>query len=153
MQARLALHQRLRAPIQAVESEQVERPELNCPRPSPTYVQPGKVWAPIRIARHNLAVEHGRFGRELVQQLRDGRKALGEVVPVAAVDYHPRAHFVDLHAVAVELHLVQPAFAGGHFLGADWAAGLDKAKRRHTDHLAAWFSWATPSVLDPGPAR
>jgi hypothetical protein len=34
---------------------------------------------------HHLTVDHGRLGRQLVQQLRDGRETLGEVVPIAAV--------------------------------------------------------------------
>jgi hypothetical protein len=50
-------------------------------------------------------------------------------MPIAAVDDDPRTDLVDLHAVAVELHLMQPAIAGGHFLGADWAAGLDEMER------------------------
>jgi len=34
-------------------------------------VQPGEVRSPVGIAGYNLAVEHCRFGRQLVQQLRD----------------------------------------------------------------------------------
>jgi len=58
-------------------------------------------------------------------------KARGEVVPIAAVDDHARADFVDLHTIAVELHLMQPAVAGGHFLGANGVAGRNKAERGH----------------------
>jgi len=39
-------------------------------------VQPDKIRSSIGITGHNLAIEHGRFGWELVQQLADGRKAL-----------------------------------------------------------------------------
>jgi len=81
-------------------------------------VQPGEIRAVVSIAGDNLTVEHSCFGWELMQQLCDGRKSLGEVMPVAAVYDHTRAHLVDLHAVAVELHLVQPAVAGGHYPGA-----------------------------------
>ena len=94
-------------------------------------MQPGEVRTPIGIAGYNLAVEHCRFGWELVQQLCDGRKALGEVMPIAAVDDHARAHLVDLYAVAVELHLMQPAVAGRHGCGADRTAGLNEAQRGH----------------------
>ena len=66
-----------------------------------------------------------------MQQLRDRRETVGEVVPIAAVDDHARTYLVSLHAVAVEFHLVQPAVAGGHFLGADWAAGRNEAERGH----------------------
>ena len=52
-------------------------------------------------------------------------------MPIAAVDDHPRAYLVGLHTVAIELHLVQPAVAGGHFLDTDWAAGRYKAERGH----------------------
>jgi hypothetical protein len=48
-----------------------------------------------------------------MQQLRNGREPLREVVPVAAVDDHPRAYLVDLHAVPVEFYLVQPTLAVG----------------------------------------
>ena len=58
-------------------------------------------------------------------------ETLSEVVPIAAVDDHPRAYLVGLHTVAIELHLVQPAVAGGHFLDTDWAAGRYKAERGH----------------------
>ena len=94
-------------------------------------LEPGEVRTAVGIAGHNLAVEHCRLGRQLVQQLRNGREPLREIVPIAAVDDYARAHVVDLHTVAVELHLMQPVVAGGHFLGADWAAGWDKAERGH----------------------
>jgi hypothetical protein len=45
-------------------------------------VQPGEVRTPIGIVGHDLAVEHGRFDWEV----RDGRKALGEVVSIAAIE-------------------------------------------------------------------
>jgi len=51
----------------------------------PTHVQPGEVWATVRITSHDLAIEHHCLGRQLVQQLRDGREALREIVAVAAV--------------------------------------------------------------------
>jgi hypothetical protein len=37
-----------------------------------------------------------------------------------------------LHAVAVELHFVQPPVAGWHFLGWDGVAGLDEAELGHS---------------------
>jgi len=42
-------------------------------------VQPSEVRTPVCIAGNDLAIEHGRFGWELVQQLCDERKTLGEV--------------------------------------------------------------------------
>src|SRR5262249_29353815 len=52
----------------------------------------------------------------------------------------PRAtHLVGLHAVTVEFHLVHPAVAGAQFLGADWAAGRDKAEGR--DHVEVVYSY------------
>jgi hypothetical protein len=59
------------------------------------------------------------------------REPVGEVIPIAAVDDYAQAHLMDLHAVAVELHLMQSTTAGGHFLGADWAAGRNEAERGH----------------------
>jgi len=94
-------------------------------------VESGEVRTPVGIAGHNLAIEHGRFGRQLVQQLSNRREPLREVVPVAAVDNNTRAHLVGLHAVAVEFHLVQPVVASGHRLGGNRAAGLDEAERGH----------------------
>ena len=79
----LALHQRLQTKITAVEHKPIERPQVDCVRPCPTHVQSGEVRPSVRIAGYDLAVEHSRFGWELVQQLRDGREALGEVVPIA----------------------------------------------------------------------
>ena len=127
----MALRQRLRAPVLPVEGQQVECPQVDSARPSPTHVQPGKVRTPVGIAGHNLAIEHCRLGRQLVQQLCDGGEALGEIVPVAAEDHDTRAHLVDLHAIAVELHLVQPAVAGGHVFGRHGAAGWDEAELGH----------------------
>jgi len=49
-------------------------------------VQPGKIRTAASIACDNLAVEHSRFGWELVRQLGDGWETLGDVVPVTAVD-------------------------------------------------------------------
>src|SRR5262249_54414570 len=100
-------------------------------RPGPSHVQPGEIRTAVSIACDNLTIEHGRFGWELVQQLGDGRKPLREIMPIATVDDHPRAYLVGLHAVAVELHLVQPTVAGRHFLGSDWAAGRYEAERGH----------------------
>jgi len=85
-----------------------------------------------RIASHNHAVEHCRLGWELVQQLRNGRKALGEVVPIATVDDHPRAYLVRLHAAAVELHLMQSAVTGGHAIGRHGAKQLEKSGDRRS---------------------
>jgi hypothetical protein len=70
-EARLALHQRLRTKIAAIERKQVERPQVDSARPGPTHVQPGEVRSPVGIAGHNLAVEHYRSGRQFLQQLRD----------------------------------------------------------------------------------
>jgi len=80
--SRLTLHQRLQAKITAIESEQVERSELNCLRPRPVHMEPGKVWTPIGITRYNLAIEQNRFGWELVPQLPDARQALDESCPL-----------------------------------------------------------------------
>jgi indolepyruvate ferredoxin oxidoreductase len=55
-----------------------------------------------------------------------------------------RSCLVSLDAVAVEFHLVHPAVAGGHFLGADWAAGLDEAKLR--DRSVRPSHAATPAL-------
>jgi len=81
--------------------------------------QPGEVGAAISIAGDNLTVEHGHFGRQLLQQLRDRWETIGEIVPIRAVDDHARADLVGLHAVAVEFHLMQPPIVGGHFFGAN----------------------------------
>ena len=56
LQAPLALHQGLRAPVLPVEGKQVECPKVDSARPGRTHVQPGKVWAPVGIAGHNLAI-------------------------------------------------------------------------------------------------
>jgi hypothetical protein len=50
--------------------------------PGPMHVQSGEVRAPIGIAGHDLAVDHRRLGRQLPQQLCDGREAFREVVPI-----------------------------------------------------------------------
>jgi len=106
--------------------------------PGPSHVQPGEIRTAISIASHDLTVEDGRLGGELVKQLRDGGEALGEIVPIAAVDHDMRAHLVGLHAVAVELHLVQPAVASGHALGRYGAAGLDEAEG-HAEVVGAFL--------------
>ena len=76
----------------------------------------------LAIAGHDFAI-----GRQLVQQLRDRGETLGEVVPIAAVDYDARAHLVGLHAVAIEFHLVQPA--GTALAG----TGLQGGMKRNSD--------------------
>src|SRR5215813_11053319 len=85
----------------------------------------------VGITGNDLAVEHCRLGRQLVQQLRDGREAVREVVPVAAEEHHTRAHLVGLHTVAVELYLVHPAVAGRHALGGHGAAGWYETELGH----------------------
>jgi hypothetical protein len=50
----------------------------------------------------------------------------------AAVEAHGTAVLGYLQAIAVQLRLMQPPVAGGHFLGADWAAGLDEAELGHS---------------------
>jgi hypothetical protein len=94
----LAFQERLQTKITTVDRKQIERPQVDSARSGPTLVQPGEIRATVRIACHDLAVEHRCFGRQFVQQLRD-----------AAVDDDVRAHLMSLHAVAVELHLVHPA--------------------------------------------
>jgi hypothetical protein len=46
-------------------------------------------------------------------------ETLGEVVFNAIVDDHARSHLVGVDPMAVDFHLVHPAVASGHFLGAD----------------------------------
>src|SRR5262249_62139114 len=69
-----------------------------------------------------------------------------------------RAHLVDLHAIAVELHLVHPPVAGGHCLGGNGAAGDDEAElghglrmERHSPGRATsppgWVIAANPAML------
>jgi hypothetical protein len=73
-------------------------------------MQPSEVRTPTGIAGQNFAIEHCRFGRQVV---RDGRETVAEVVPVVAVHDHARAHLVGLNAVAVEFHLMEPTVAAG----------------------------------------
>ena len=42
----------------------------------------GEVWTPISIAGDNLAIEHSRFGWELVQQMRDEEKGSVKSCPL-----------------------------------------------------------------------
>src|SRR5262245_9251750 len=85
----------------------------------------------VGIAGHHFTIDHRCLGQQLMQQLRDGRKTLSEVMPVAAVEDDDRANLVGLHAVAIELHLVRPVVAGGPCLGGDGAARLDEAELGH----------------------
>src|SRR5262249_30409998 len=84
----------------------------------------------VSVARHDLAVEHRCLSWQPVQQLRDGRKTLSEVVPIATEDNYARAHLVGLHTVAAEFHLVHPGIASGHALGRHGATRLNE--RGHT---------------------
>jgi hypothetical protein len=60
-----------------------------------------------------------------------GGEPVREVVPVTAEDENTRAHLVRLHAVAVELHLVQPDVAGRDSLGGEGAARCNEAECGH----------------------
>ena len=62
-------------------------------------------------AGDELAVDDKRGDGERGQCDGDIDKARREVVPGLAVDADAVAHLVQLHAIAIELHFVQPAIA------------------------------------------
>ncbi len=72
----------------------------------------------------------GREGRDLCG---DGLHAVRPVEAGASEELDARAFFAGLDAVAVELELVQPAFAGG------WGFGLRGELRR--DEVGKIFFW------------
>ena len=89
-------------------------------------MQSGKVRAPIRVARHNLAVEHGRLGWVLVRQPRSRRETFREVMAIAAIDHHARAHLVDLHTAAVKFTSCSQPLPAGTFLAVTGLQGWMK---------------------------
>jgi len=46
------------------------------------YMKPGEVRTAVGVVGHDVAVEHCGFRWQLVQQLCDGRKPFGELVPI-----------------------------------------------------------------------
>jgi hypothetical protein len=62
-------------------------------------------------------------------------ETLGPIVAAAGEDLDRFVYQVNLDAVTIELHLVNPAIAGGHFLGRRRQRGLDESGegRLHAD--------------------
>jgi hypothetical protein len=52
-------------------------------------------------------------------------------MPIAAEQDDARAYLVGLHAVAVELQLVDPAVAGRHCFGGNGPTGRNETELRH----------------------
>jgi len=54
---------------------------------------------------------------------------------ITAEQDNARTHLVDLHAIAVELHLMRPAIAGRHALGCHEASGDNEAGLGHSRRM------------------
>jgi hypothetical protein len=81
----------------------------------------GEIRQALAILRDELAVEDRSAGVERGKRGRDRGKSRGEVVAMATQEAHPRAHFVELQAPAVELHLMRPAQGRGVARIVGWA--------------------------------
>ena len=84
------------------------------------------------VRRDNFGSDDGGFGREKCERVSDDVEPRGEICAIARMNADFCSFLVQLHAVAIELDLVQPTVAlGGRSRSAGWA-GLMKAEGQRT---------------------
>jgi hypothetical protein len=81
--------------------------------PSALVHRAAKSECSINPERDRLAVDHGVLGGQLADRLRDPRKPVGEIRPVAGPQRDPLALLSAKEPVAVVLDLVQPTGSDG----------------------------------------
>ena len=98
-------------------------------------LQHGEIRGAVCRRNDHFAVDDGTAGVDQVGVGRDLAEAPGPVVAAAGEDLDGIVMDVQLHAVAVELDLVDPAIAGWHFLDRRRQRGLDESGegRLHAD--------------------
>ena len=110
----LALDQRQRAQIIAVEKQQIERVEDEAIHPpfAEIGLQSGEIGSASAVFDHQLAVDQPRTEGERLER-RDHVLAelLRPIVAAAGEEFHPAGLDARLQAIAIELDLVQPALA------------------------------------------
>ena len=90
-------------------------------------LQHGKIRGAVGGRNDDLAVDDGGAGADVPGFVRDLLEALGPVVAAAGVDRHGFMDEMQLHPVAVELDLMDPAFAFRHLVDRRRQRRLDEA--------------------------
>src|SRR5262249_17359520 len=85
-----------------------------------------------------FGVDDRRRARQRGQFSGEPWEAAGPVGTVARVEDDVLVRLVDLHPVAVELDLVEPALALGKAVAQAWEAGRDEGGTRHGHVVARW---------------
>src|SRR5262245_19259715 len=92
--------------IFAVLRKDVEDPDTKVP--TALHEKCGEVWIAVLVADGQFAIKHNGLRRQLCDRRGDGGIALGEIIAVLAEQSDVFVLFVDLYAIAVELHFVGP---------------------------------------------
>lgn len=143
--SQLALAGDLRAAVEiaAVEVEQVEQ-EVHQAPVAPVVPLAERVLQGLEVGHavspddDDLAVQHGFPGWQTGELIAHPCEPLGPVLAAAGQERHAAAAELRKHAVAVELHLVEPPFAGGRPRDQGRELGFDLVRE-----------WPSPGALQP----
>ena len=129
--------------IETVMAQKVETPATDILWFRALVVKRTEIRQPVRIARYGLCIDDDGLGRQMHERVRDGGKAAGENVPVAGVDRDVLAILVQLHAVAVEFDLMQPAVAFWRGIAETGLSGDDERRAWHEHNLGMFWMECT----------
>ena len=136
LELRAALQQPALAHADAVELEQIEGPGAEFLRLGRAAVKRSEVRHALGVGRDDLRVDDRALGRQVLQRVGDCRPPRREVGAIAREDRDILAGLVQLDAVAVEFHLVQPAIALRRAVASVGWAGLMKSEGRGTSYIS-----------------
>jgi hypothetical protein len=131
LQSRLALDQRERCDVVAVQEQQIEREENELVRVAFVHrrLQAAENRNSVGIEGAQLAVEIGRFDRQALQRLNRAPVAVRPVEARAGQERGLAAVDARMHAVAVVLDLVDPSVARRSFFDQARQLRLDPFRR------------------------
>ena len=135
MQHALALDQRRRPRVEAVEMQQIEG-VVDHPIVAPALeviLQRREIRATAGVGRDQFAIEDELARRQTAQFRGNGGKPIGPVEPGAGIESHVPVAQVSLDAVAVELQFVHEAAGARHLVALRRQARFDEARERR------WF--------------
>lgn len=124
LELRIAPKERLLPEVAAVEVEQIKRHQDDLVRAAlEFFLQHRKIGRAVRGGHDDLAVDDGRCRLDVPRVVGDFLEAVGPVVSAAGEDIYGFVRPVHLHAVAVELDLVNPPLSLGTRSIEDASAG------------------------------
>src|SRR3569833_3071533 len=131
LEMRLALEQRHLPKVVAIEIEQIEGHQHDLVRAAFQLVlEHGEIGRAIRLRHHDFAVDDCRAGVDLKDILSNLAEALGPVMAAAGKHLDLAIVQVNLHAITVELDLVNPALAGRYSLDLDGERWVNETRIR-----------------------